>query len=234
MYKVNEVFLSLQGEGPMVGAPAVFVRFAGCNLACPFCDTQHETFNEMNQNTLLDAIDNEIADIGSERDGFPVVLTGGEPLLQMDDDLVDLLHDRNFQVHVETNAMEDTYLRAKKAPFEYLGKCDEVVASPKGYEWSTAIVELATALKVVVPLPSGLDMEDLADMARLVRSNRLEEVPPSLFLQPVTPGGGGVPDWDERFQANCKEARDRAFDLWGRHQQRWRVLPQTHVWMGIQ
>ena len=47
MYRVNEIFYSLQGEGVYTGTPAVFLRFSGCNLKCGFCDTAHETFTEM-------------------------------------------------------------------------------------------------------------------------------------------------------------------------------------------
>ena len=69
MRKINEIFYSLQGEGYHAGTPAVFVRFSGCNLRCPFCDTQHETFSLMSDEDIL----NEIVRYPATM----VVLTGG-------------------------------------------------------------------------------------------------------------------------------------------------------------
>ena len=79
-YKVNEIFLSVQAEGANAGRSAVFVRFAGCNLSCPFCDTNHAPHVEMTG-----------AEIGAEVDRLAhgdtrtlVVFTGGEPCMQLD------------------------------------------------------------------------------------------------------------------------------------------------------
>ena len=93
--KVNEIFYSLQGEGYYSGTPAVFVRFSGCNLRCPFCDTQHEHGREMSE-----------AEIVTEVAKYParhVVVTGGEPALQLTESLVDALHAAGKYVAVETN-----------------------------------------------------------------------------------------------------------------------------------
>ena len=95
MRKINEIFYSLQGEGFHTGTPAVFVRFAGCNLRCPFCDTDHTTGTDLTD-----------ADIVAEVEAYParmVVLTGGEPALSVDRALVDLLHARGKYVCIETN-----------------------------------------------------------------------------------------------------------------------------------
>jgi len=94
-YKINDIFYSLQGEGHNVGRPAVFVRFAGCNLRCPFCDTEFDSFREMTGEDILTAIS-----------AYParfVVLTGGEPTLQVDESLVDLFHQQNYIVAMESN-----------------------------------------------------------------------------------------------------------------------------------
>ena len=81
-YRVNEIFYSIQGEGEFAGTPAVFVRFSGCNLACPWCDTDHSHAMEMTRDELEDAVCRLLAD----RDGAIIVLTGGEPSLQLHDD----------------------------------------------------------------------------------------------------------------------------------------------------
>lgn len=93
--KVNEIFYSLQGEGFNAGTPAVFVRFAGCNLQCPFCDTDFAVGIEMTEE-----------DIAAQVVRYPaslVVITGGEPSLQLTESLVDALHRQGRRVAVETN-----------------------------------------------------------------------------------------------------------------------------------
>ncbi|MCR5019054.1 MAG: 7-carboxy-7-deazaguanine synthase QueE [Bacteroidales bacterium] len=97
-YKVNEIFYSLQGEGYWTGTPMVFVRFSGCNLKCPWCDTSHESGVEMTVDEILHAVLD-----ASEGRCHRVCLTGGEPLLKVDAPLIDALHARNHLIHVETN-----------------------------------------------------------------------------------------------------------------------------------
>lgn len=80
-YRVNEIFYSIQAEGGNAGRPAVFVRFAGCNLKCPFCDTVHAPYVEMDKAQ----IDIRVAEIDPTGDAI-VVFTGGEPTLQLKDD----------------------------------------------------------------------------------------------------------------------------------------------------
>lgn len=92
-YKINEIFYSLQGEGFYTGTPSVFVRFSGCNLSCPFCDTDH------NQGVMMTA--DEIAAAVNAFPASHVVLTGGEPSLFVDDELTAALHD-HF-IAMETN-----------------------------------------------------------------------------------------------------------------------------------
>ena len=93
--KVNEIFYSLQGEGYHSGTPAVFIRFSGCNLHCPFCDTQHNDGVEMTEDEIV-----------AEATKYParlVVITGGEPALQLTASLVDKLHSAGKYIAVETN-----------------------------------------------------------------------------------------------------------------------------------
>lgn len=120
-YAVKEIFLTLQGEGAHVGRAAVFCRFAGCNLwsgreedrksaQCQFCDTDFVGVDGTrgarypSANNLVDAIEEEW---GSGKDNRFVVLTGGEPLLQVDGVLLEVLHGRGFAIAVETNGTID-------------------------------------------------------------------------------------------------------------------------------
>ncbi|MBO4752242.1 MAG: radical SAM protein [Bacteroidales bacterium] len=92
---INEIFYSLQGEGFLSGTPAVFIRFEGCNLQCPFCDTDFSHGIEMSEDEIVSAVI-----------GYPaklVVVTGGEPSLQLTESLVDALHRQGRRVAVETN-----------------------------------------------------------------------------------------------------------------------------------
>jgi 7-carboxy-7-deazaguanine synthase len=104
-YAVKEIFKTLQGEGAQAGRPAVFCRFAGCNLACDFCDTDFTGGESYaSASALADMI--ERAWQGTPDHRF-VVLTGGEPLLQVDAPLIEELHARGFAIAVETNGMFD-------------------------------------------------------------------------------------------------------------------------------
>lgn len=96
-YKVNEIFLSLQGEGFWTGTPMVFLRFSGCNLSCPFCDTDFKAFREMSAGETVAEV---LRAAGKCR---RVCITGGEPLLQLDRPLIDALHEAGFKLHLETN-----------------------------------------------------------------------------------------------------------------------------------
>ncbi len=95
MIRVNEIFCSLQGEGYHSGTPAVFVRLSGCNLRCPFCDTRHEHGTEMSEEVVVEVVSRHAA--------RHVVVTGGEPALQLAPSLVDALHVIGRYVAVETN-----------------------------------------------------------------------------------------------------------------------------------
>jgi 7-carboxy-7-deazaguanine synthase len=156
-YAVKEIFYTLQGEGALTGRPAVFCRFAGCNLwsgreedradaACPFCDTDFVGIDGSNggRYAAADALADKIAAQwpGGQPARF-VVCTGGEPLLQLDAPLIDALHGRGFEIAVETNG---------------------TIAVPPGLDWicvspkanNPLVLTTGDELKVVVPQP-GLD-----------------------------------------------------------------------------
>jgi organic radical activating enzyme len=102
-YLVNEIFFSLQGEGVRVGTPALFLRFARCNQQCTVethgfdCDTDFDTGEKM----TLDQIITALHDVGTSCQW--VILTGGEPALQVDRELIDGLHEAGYKLAVETN-----------------------------------------------------------------------------------------------------------------------------------
>lgn len=127
-YKINSIFYSIQGEGEYVGKPAIFIRFAGCNLQCPFCDTKHDDYKEMSTDEILE----KIKSLGSDSAFSPteesvslaiIVLTGGEPMLQIDDELMKALKSLGLSIHLETNG---TIYKEK-----ILSQIDWVTCSPK-------------------------------------------------------------------------------------------------------
>jgi 7-carboxy-7-deazaguanine synthase len=98
MLQLAEIFYSVQGEGTWTGTPAVFVRLAGCNLACDFCDTDYST-------KFFAGVDEVVARVRDAGGECPmVVLTGGEPLAQAQTPaLIDALRRDGRRVHVESN-----------------------------------------------------------------------------------------------------------------------------------
>ena len=131
--KINEIFYSLQGEGRWAGTPAIFIRLSGCNLKCDFCDTKHQEYKEY----TIDEILREIAPYAPCKH---IVITGGEPGLQLTEAFVEILHHYGFYIAVETNG---TYL----LPLNI----DWVTCSPKFDFCSNAEIKLdwIDELKVV-------------------------------------------------------------------------------------
>lgn len=115
--EVQELFPTIQGEGPLAGHPAVFIRLGGCNLACAFCDTEFESYRPW---ALADMLERCRELKGSER-GMLAVITGGEPLRQPISPLCDGLLAEGWRVQIETNG---TLWRA-------LDERVEIVCSPK-------------------------------------------------------------------------------------------------------
>jgi organic radical activating enzyme len=97
IYKINEIFYSLQGEGFHSGTPAVFVRFSGCNLHCEFCDTQHQRGVMMSMQEIVD-------EVNKYPEAPLLVLTGGEPALYIDEAFVAALKAATGKfITIETN-----------------------------------------------------------------------------------------------------------------------------------
>lgn len=134
MYHVNEIFFSLQGEGRWAGRPAVFVRMAGCNLRCPFCDTEFTASTPYTAEEILA----EVQHVGGEC-RF-VVLTGGEPSLQADEALVEALHKGGYYIAMETNGTR-----------AYIKGIDWITCSPKNLfvEGAQPVIRKANEVKLV-------------------------------------------------------------------------------------
>lgn len=113
--KINEIFYSLQGEGCFTGTPAVFLRFSGCNMQCPFCDTRHEEGTEMSEEDIVKAIGRYPA--------RHIVITGGEPTMQLNARLTGLLKETGCFIQIETNG---------SLPLKDGVRVDWTTCSPKG------------------------------------------------------------------------------------------------------
>lgn len=182
MYTVKELFPTLQGEGAHAGRAAVFCRFAGCNLwsgreedrasaVCQFCDTDfvgsdgHGGGKFENATHLADAIEIAWRSTSAGPQQRYVVFTGGEPLLQLDENLIAALHQKGFEVAIETNGT----IKVPKG-------VDWVCVSPKA--GADLIVLQANELKLVVPQAGHDSLEKLMDrFEKMDYRNR--------FLQPM-------------------------------------------------
>lgn len=207
-YLVKEIYYTLQGEGAHSGRPAVFLRFAGCNLwsgreedrahaRCPFCDTDFRgTDGPGGGKYTAGELARQVASMWPRSGkGRPyVVCTGGEPLLQVDAELVDALHREGFEIGVETNG---------------------TIAAPDGIDWlcvspksGAELIQISgDELKLVFP-QDGLSPEEFEEMAF-----------GQFFLQPM--------DGPER-EANTKAAITFCME-----HPLWHLSLQTHKWTGI-
>jgi len=212
-YQVKEIFYTLQGEGTNAGRPAVFCRFAGCNLwtgreqdrhraVCQFCDTDFlgvgpDGGRFADPDALADAV---LARWPQRSDGRAlggrplVVCTGGEPLLQLDAPLVDRLHDAGFEIAVETNGT----LPAPQG-------LDWICVSPKAA--ADLVLTSGDELKLVFP-QAGAEPEQFEGLDF-----------PRLLLQPM-----------DGLDAAANTSRAVEYCL--AHPQ-WRLSLQTHKFLGI-
>jgi 7-carboxy-7-deazaguanine synthase len=207
-YAVKEIFLTLQGEGGQAGRPAVFCRFAGCNLwsgresdrataVCNFCDTDFVGLDGpgggrfLSADSLAAAV--EAAWQGGRSDRL-TVLTGGEPLLQVDEALVEALHARGFSIALETNG-------TLPAP----AGIDWICVSPKAQ--AVVVQQQGQELKLVYPQP-GVDPA------------RFEALDFERFLLQPMDGPGRLANTEAAI-AYCLA------------HPRWRLSVQTHKYLGI-
>ena len=205
MFKVNEIFYSLQGEGRNTGRAAVFIRFAGCNQRCSFCDTEFDSYREMSAEEIVDAI-------GVWPSRF-VVLTGGEPTLQVDDAFVDLLHQHGYEVAMESNG-------TRPAP----RNLDWLTVSPKDWwkasggwwmEHSSHINELKIVFDEDTP-------ENLSTLHPPLSTLHHSPSTLHLYLQPCDTGDA---ERNARILHLCIE--------YIKQHPQWRLSLQTHKLVGI-
>lgn len=208
-YAVKEIYYTLQGEGANTGRPAVFLRFAGCNLwtgreedrasaICQFCDTDFVGGSKFASAELLAAaVSSEwsrVACPGATPRGPFVVITGGEPLLQLDQPLIDRLHALGFEIAIETNG-------TLPAPHGI----DWICVSPKA---NASLVQTSgSELKVVYP-QEGMILENFEKLDF-----------DHFFVQPMD--GPDVEHNTELAARYCLE------------HPRWRLSLQTHKLLGI-
>lgn len=219
-YDINEIFLSIQGEGAMVGTPAVFVRFAHCNLQCAFCDTDRSVAATLSAEALVEEINLQSKPLQNSRGVLPwVVFTGGEPLLQLDAALLNLVHEAGYLTALETNGQ---HKGIEGSLHVILSMLYHIAVSPKTSQYSEVVIRKADCVKVLVPFPGDLDE------AALDKIDELTSVACHRILQPVTPTNG--PHGTE-WKTNCEMAGWMAYK---RHRQGhvWHVLPQTHLMLG--
>lgn len=146
MLEVKRIFPTVQGEGPFAGMPAVFVRLGGCNLACSFCDTEFEEFEQMTPSAIVARVE-ELAVANDYANGTQlVVVTGGEPLRQPIAPLCDALLAQGYKVQVETNG---TLYRPLPAAVHVI--CSPKNPGGKGYApVREDLLQRADALKFVI------------------------------------------------------------------------------------
>ena len=218
-YRVNEIFYSLQGEGRNTGRAAIFIRFAGCNLRCPFCDTDFHDFREMEAGDILAAI----ADYPARF----VVLTGGEPTLQVDEAFVDLLHAHGYEVAMESNGIlsapqnldwltvspkKSLPLSPSKGRGESQGKVPDEIKIV--FEDEESLHSLIHELPLCILRPVG---SKRAELEREGAGGRL-----LLYLQPCDTGD---PERNKQILHDCIEYIEA-------HPQ-WRLSLQTHKLIDI-
>ena len=199
MMRVNEIFYSLQGEGYNTGTPAVFVRLSGCNLQCPFCDTDFSAFTEMSEGEIVEEV--------ARYDAPLVVITGGEPALQLTESLVEMLHWLGRTVAVETNGT-----------LELPKNVDWITLSPKDAflgEKATPILREADELKIV--FDENMCKDDVHIVSKYANIKVKHR-----FLQPCDTGDA----------VRNAEITKKTIDYCKEHPQ-WRLSLQIHKFLNI-
>lgn len=142
---VKNIFKTLQGEGPNVGTPSIFIRLGGCNLACNFCDTEFEDFTQYSVDKILSITQNMSLNSESHRSINLVVITGGEPMRQPINKLCSELIKQGFAVQIETNG---TIYRELPKQVEII--CSPKIVNGKYYQIREDLLAKITAFKFLI------------------------------------------------------------------------------------
>ena len=203
---VVETFHSLQGEGVHAGRSAFFIRLAGCDVGCPWCDTKHSWPEAAHPRRPLADLAAEATAAAAAGAAF-VVITGGEPLQQPLDALCAALAAVGLPLHLETSGV---------GPFS--GRFDWITLSPKPHRPPSAdVLARCHELKVVVHEPADLGFADaMARAASTTRAGSGSEAP-VLLLQP---------GWQSA------EGQELAITFVRSHPA-WRLSLQSHKWLGV-
>lgn len=201
--QVVAIFATLQGEGPFVGQPSVFVRLGGCNLACDFCDTEFEAFAPMALAALLSEVDAQAAGL---RD--LVVITGGEPFRQPIGPLCEALLARGYRVQIETNG---TLWR--EIPREVNIVCSPKMSGGRYHPLREDLLARLAAVKFIVSATHA-QYRDVAEVGQSAH-----HVP--VYVQPMDEGDA------------AKNAANQAHALALAQARGYRLSLQTHKLLGI-
>ena len=222
-YRINNIFYSLQGEGRNTGRAAAFIRFAGCNLRCPFCDTEFDSYREMTADEILQEIA-QLSSFYSPLSSCFIVLTGGEPTLQVDEHFVDLLHQEGYEVAMESNG-------TRPAP----RNLDWLTVSPKVVDGGRSMVDGGSwmvdgegkapdEIKIVFEENTAEMLSSPASpLSSLLSPLSSLPSPPLLYLQPCDTGDS----------ARNAFILQQCISYIKQHPQ-WRLSLQTHKLIGIE
>jgi len=167
LFPINEIFYSLQGEGFYTGCPAIFIRLAGCNLKCPWCDTDHKVTRKMDEVQIGDEIQSILKGFSFGRDFIRIVLTGGEPTIYQWEAIIShLFHTIPNPLAIETNGSNVIHsdrrdlwsLWTTVSPKLMIDDCEKYFENPY---WG------GSELKVV--MEPGLDTKRLQELYFILR-----------------------------------------------------------------
>lgn len=192
-YNISEIFKSIHGEGIMCGTPMLFVRFAGCNRTCTFCDTDHRTKTKMTFEDIRNALD-EL----DPNKRLPVCFTGGEPLRQVSREWVEILHGR-FLI-LETNG--DFAI-----PHWLKDRCYHITVSPKGSIANNGSAYMADELRIVWPHP--VFRTDVDMLATEFEDTNENTAGVDIVISPQWGKDGIVPENVDAAVSACISLRER-------------------------
>lgn len=208
--RVVEIFPSIQGEGPLIGTPSIFLRLAGCNLNCPWCDTPQK--NEVNFDVPVANVVHSIRDLSAKKNIYNLVITGGEPMLQ-GGELQTLIRELSTtHITIETNGLRrnkfitpNLYVVSPKLNVVPVEELEEMCWWYQNESYNNVVYKFVVGSKE--------DMELVEKITHALTPST------GIFIQPKFPFESGIPE----IMKNLKIIRNPV-----------RVLPQAHKCLGIE